>query len=97
MDEWIKILIEADVPVAPINTPEQALEDPQVIFRQMIREIKLSSGESLRQVAFPIKLSETPAMMKLPPPELGEHNEEILLKAGYTREDIQRFREEGAI
>ncbi|MBE3144842.1 MAG: CoA transferase [Planctomycetes bacterium] len=96
-DEWLKILVEADVPVAPIKTPEQALEDPQVISRQMIQEIKLSSGESNRQVAFPIKLSETPAMIQSPPPELGQHTEEVLLKAGYSREDIERFREEGAI
>jgi crotonobetainyl-CoA:carnitine CoA-transferase CaiB-like acyl-CoA transferase len=96
-DEWIKILVEADVPVAPVNTPEQALEDPQVIFRQMIQEIKLSSGESLRQVAFPIMLSETPAKIQSPPPELGEHTEEVLLREGYTRQDLERFRDEGAI
>jgi len=36
-------------------------------------------------------------VIQFPPPELGEHNEEVLLKAGYTREDIQRFKEEGAI
>ena len=71
--------------------------DPQVIFRQMIQEIKLSSGESLRQVAFPIKLSETPGKIQSPPPELGEHNEEVLLKTGYSQGDIKRFREEGAI
>ncbi len=96
-DEWMKILIEADVPVAPVKTPEQALEDPQVIFRQMIQEIKGPSGESYRQVAFPVKLSETPAVIQSPPPELGQHTEEVLLKAGYSREDIERFREEGAI
>jgi len=96
-DEWLKILVEADVPVAPINTPEQALEDPQVISRQMIQEIKLSSGESNRQVAFPIKLSKTPAVIKSPPPELGEHTEEVLLREGYTQQDLEKFREEGAI
>ena len=93
----MKILVEADVPVAPVKTPEQVLEDPQVIFRQMIQEIKGPSGESYRQVAFPVKLSETPAVIQSPPPELGQHTEEVLLKAGYSREDIERFREEGAI
>jgi len=96
-EEWLKILVEADVPVAPVKTPEQALEDPQVISRQMIQEIKLSSGESNRQVAFPIKLSKTPAVIKSPPPELGEHTEEVLLREGYTQQDLERFREEGAI
>jgi crotonobetainyl-CoA:carnitine CoA-transferase CaiB-like acyl-CoA transferase len=96
-DDWMKILIEADVPVAPVKTPEQALEDPQVIFRKMIREIKLPSGESLGQVAFPVKLSETPALIQMPPPELGEHTEEVLLKAGFSKEEINKFSQEGAI
>lgn len=96
-DEWMKILVEADVPVAPVKTPEQVLEDPQVIFRNMIQEIPIPSGGSIKQVAFPIKLSGTPAVMQSPPPELGKHTEEVLLKAGWTREDLERFKKEGAI
>ena len=83
--------------MAPVKTPEEVLDDPHVIFREMIQEIKLGSGESIRQVAFPVKLSETPAVIRLPPPELGEHTEEVLLKAGFLKEDLKRFREEGAI
>jgi crotonobetainyl-CoA:carnitine CoA-transferase CaiB-like acyl-CoA transferase len=97
LEDWMKILIEADVPVAPVKIPEEVLEDPQVLFREMIQEIKGPSGESFRQVAFPVKLSETPARIQSPPPELGQHTEEVLQKAGYSREDIKRFREEGAI
>ncbi|MFC1532232.1 CaiB/BaiF CoA transferase family protein [Thermodesulfobacteriota bacterium] len=97
MDEWNKILLKADVPFAPVKTPEKVTEDPHVIFRNMIQEIKLNSGETNRQVSFPVKLSETPAKIQGPPPELGEHTEEILLEAGYTRDDIEKFRGEGAI
>ncbi len=97
LDDWIKILIEADVPVAPVKTPEEVLEDPHVLFRQMIQEIKGPSGEPLHQVAFPVKLSETPAQIQSPPPALGQHTEEVLLKAGFSREDIDRFRKEGAL
>ncbi|MEW6187076.1 MAG: CaiB/BaiF CoA-transferase family protein [Thermodesulfobacteriota bacterium] len=96
-DEWLRILTEADVPVAPVKTPEEALDDPQVLFRKMIQGIKLPSGGAIQQVAFPVKLSETPAKMQLPPPELGQHTEEVLSEAGYSREDIRRFHEEGAI
>jgi crotonobetainyl-CoA:carnitine CoA-transferase CaiB-like acyl-CoA transferase len=97
MEEWIKILVEADVPVAPINTPEQVVEDPQVIFREMIQEIMISPGESIKQVVFPVKFSETPAAMQSPPPELGEQTEEVLRMAGYTQQDLERFKAEGAI
>lgn len=95
-EEWLRILTEADVPVAPVRTPEEVIEDPHVIFRKMIQGVKIPSGGAIQQVAFPVKLSETPAKMQLPPPELGQHTEEVLLKAGYSREDILRFREEGA-
>jgi crotonobetainyl-CoA:carnitine CoA-transferase CaiB-like acyl-CoA transferase len=96
-EKWINILIEADVPVAPVKTPEEVLEDPQVLFREMIQEIKGPFGESFRQVAFPVKLSETPALIQSPPPELGEHTEEVLLKAGFSKEEIKKFSQEGTI
>ncbi|RME05002.1 MAG: CoA transferase, partial [Planctomycetota bacterium] len=33
----------------------------------------------------------------LPPPGLSQHSEEVLLRLGYTLEEIQRFREENVI
>jgi len=97
MDEWVKTLIKADVPVAPVKVPEEVPEDPHVIFRDMIQEIKTDSGKTSKHIAFPIKLSETPAILHSPPPALGEHTEEVLLEAGYTGEDIEKFKKEGAI
>ncbi|MBN1664181.1 MAG: CoA transferase [Deltaproteobacteria bacterium] len=94
---WIDMLVKSDVPIAPIKTPDQVVNDPHVLFRNMIQEIKLSSGEVNKQVAFPVKLSETPAVIQGPPPELGEHTEEILLGLGYSKEDIQKLRNDGAI
>jgi len=94
---WIDALVKSDVPIAPIKTPDQVVSDPHVAFRNMIKEIKLTSGETNRQIAFPVKLSGTPAAIQGPPPELGEHTEEILLGLGYGRQDIQKLRSEGAI
>ncbi len=96
-DEWIKILVEADVPVAPVHTMEDAVKDPHLIFRKMIQDISLSSGEANKQVNFPIKLSETPGKIRLPPPALGEHNKDILHWLGYSTEEIERFKKEGAL
>ena len=96
-DEWIKILIEADVPVAPVHTVEDVVNDPHVIFREMIQDISLSSGEMNKQVNFPIKLFGTPGKIQLPPPELGEHNKDILYWLGYATEEIERFKNEGVI
>jgi crotonobetainyl-CoA:carnitine CoA-transferase CaiB-like acyl-CoA transferase len=94
---WIDALVKADVPIAPIKTPDQVVNDPHVLLREMIKEIKLPSGETNRQIAFPVKFSETPAVIQGPPPELGEHTEEILIGLGYSLEEAARFKDEGAI
>jgi crotonobetainyl-CoA:carnitine CoA-transferase CaiB-like acyl-CoA transferase len=49
------------------------------------------------QESDPVKLSETPAVIQGPPPELGEHTEEVLLGSGYDHEVIQKLRKDGAI
>ena len=97
MEEWIEILMKADVPVAPIKTTEEVTKDPHVNFREMIQEISLRSGEKNRQVNFPIKFSETPGTIRIPPPELGEHTEEILQWLGYSKKEIGKFKDEGVI
>jgi len=45
----------------------------------------------------PFKLSKLETQIHLPPPLLGAHTEEVLLDAGYSADDIRRFREDGVI
>jgi formyl-CoA transferase/CoA:oxalate CoA-transferase len=45
----------------------------------------------------PVKLSETGGSIKLPPPVLGEHSEEILRSLGYNQDEIKSMKEKGII
>ncbi|MBN1380295.1 MAG: CoA transferase [Deltaproteobacteria bacterium] len=89
--EWILALLEADVPVAPVKAVEEVAMDPHVAFREMIQAKSWKSSEVRFQVNFPIKLFDTPAELRLAPPELGEHNCEILKWLGYLPEEIEKF------
>ena len=51
----------------------------------------------IKQVAFPVKFSETPAEIRTPPPSPGQHTEEILLELGYSWEDIGDLKEQEAV
>lgn len=95
--EWLEILNRADVPAGPVNDIREATEDPHVGARGMLEEIALSSGKKIKQVRFPVKLSETPASIRRPPPELGEHSDEILAWVGYTPNEIAGFRKKGIV
>jgi formyl-CoA transferase len=96
--EWLKLLGEAEIPVGPINTIDRVFADPQVLARQMLVEMEHPKVGKFKVVGSPLKLSETPAQYRIPPPLLGEHTEEVLRNVlGYDKEKIARLREAKAI
>jgi crotonobetainyl-CoA:carnitine CoA-transferase CaiB-like acyl-CoA transferase len=46
----------------------------------------------VRMTGFPVKLSDTPARVRHPAPELGEHTTALLVEAGYTTAEIDALR-----
>ena len=95
--EWMRILGEADVPVSPVHTLEEVVDDPHVVFRKIIQEMTLKSGEKVKQLSFPVKFSNTPTNLRIPPPELGEHTEEVLESLDYSKNEIERLIKEGVV
>jgi crotonobetainyl-CoA:carnitine CoA-transferase CaiB-like acyl-CoA transferase len=75
---WLERFAKAGIPAAPINTAVEALRDPQALARGMIVQIEHPALREARSIANPVRFSDTPVTYRLPPPRLGEHNEEIL-------------------
>lgn len=98
VDEWIKTLKEAGIPVGPINTVDRVLQDPQVIAREMLVETDHPIAGKIKMAGVPIKLSETPGKVEEPAPTLGQHTEEILTKMlNYDNAKIEALRAAGAL
>ncbi len=81
-------LLEKGIPAGAVQTVEDSLQHPQTIARDMV----VTKGE-YRCTGIPIKLSRTPGEVRSIPPQFGENNTEILTGAGYSEEEIQRFKE----
>jgi len=95
---WLDTLQAARIPCAPVNNLRQALNDEQVLFRNMVVEVEHPLGGSAKVVGNPIKLSETYEDMFSPPPLLGQHNEEVYSTLlGKTPEEIAALLEAGII
>jgi crotonobetainyl-CoA:carnitine CoA-transferase CaiB-like acyl-CoA transferase len=56
----------------------EVFADPHVVARGMVLEMDHSSGQKVKVIANPVKLSETPADYRIAPPLLGEHTEAVL-------------------
>jgi crotonobetainyl-CoA:carnitine CoA-transferase CaiB-like acyl-CoA transferase len=91
------MLDKAGVPCAPVNTIDRVLHDPQTAAREMIVDVPHPLIPHLKLLGIPIKLSDTPGDIRLPPPLKGQHNEDILQELGYTAAEIRLFRERQVI
>jgi crotonobetainyl-CoA:carnitine CoA-transferase CaiB-like acyl-CoA transferase len=96
---WLERLREARIPCGPVNNFEQALSDAQVLARDMVVEVPLKSGATVRMPGNPIKLSGAEKGRAFTsPPELGENTRQVLGDfVGYAPEKLEALRAEGAI
>lgn len=76
--EWIGLLEEAGVPCGPINNLHEVFENEQVIARGVELQVPHPTAGQMKLVASPMHLSNTPVEVRLPPPLLGQHTDEIL-------------------
>ena len=83
--EAFELLAKYELPVGPINTVAEVLEDPHIHAREMVQELTHPEYGPLRYVGIPVKLSDTPGALQFPPPRFGEHNRDVLRELGYNR------------
>jgi crotonobetainyl-CoA:carnitine CoA-transferase CaiB-like acyl-CoA transferase len=94
-DEWEEIFKEADACVEPVLTMEEALEGELATGRGMVVDVPITNGGKVRQLANPVKFSDTPAGYAFAGVRTGYHNKEVLSELGYTEEQIAGFEETG--
>jgi formyl-CoA transferase len=97
-DAWFKLLTDAEVPCAPVQTIDQVFQAPQVLQRDMLIEVDHPTAGKVRMAGIPVKFSVTPATVRMPPPLLGEHNEKILESwLGLSADSIDELKKEKII
>jgi len=75
---WLTLLNDAEVPCAPVQTIDQVFNAPQVRHREMLVTVDHPTAGTVPMAGIPVKFSATPASVRLPPPLLGQHTEEVL-------------------
>jgi formyl-CoA transferase/CoA:oxalate CoA-transferase len=97
-EEWEASLLPAGIPMGAINTIDTVVEHAQVAARGALVECTHPVAGTIRMVAPPVRMSETPGSVRLPAPLLGEHTDEVLReRLALDDEEIARLREVGAL
>ena len=96
--EWVEALEALKIGCGPINTLEQVFADPHVVAREMVVEMTHASGETVRVIANPVKMSATPADYRSAPPLLGEHSDHVLIDLlGMSAAEVAGLRKNGIV
>jgi CoA:oxalate CoA-transferase len=97
VEAWIERLNAAGVPCGRVMNLAEVFADPQVLAQEMVVEIEHPGHGRVRMTGFPVKLSATPAQLRRPAPQLGEHTDLVLGALGYSPERIATLRRDGVV
>jgi crotonobetainyl-CoA:carnitine CoA-transferase CaiB-like acyl-CoA transferase len=88
--EWRAELGELEICFGPVQRLDEVFADPHLRHRGMIVDVEVPGGRSVT-LGTPIKLSDTPAALRTPPPALGQHTDEVLAGLGLDAAAIARL------
>ncbi len=96
---WIERLEALKIGCGPINTLAEVFADPQMQAREAVVTMPhAASPEGVKVIANPVRLSETPADYRIPPPLLGEHTDMVLHeRLGLSDARLAELRSKGVI
>jgi crotonobetainyl-CoA:carnitine CoA-transferase CaiB-like acyl-CoA transferase len=96
-EECVAILNKAGIPCSSIVTPEEAMENPQIIKRKQVVKVEHPRLGKIAVPGIPFHFSDENLEVK-PAPSLGQHNEEVYKKIiGFSDEKIQQLHNDGVI
>jgi crotonobetainyl-CoA:carnitine CoA-transferase CaiB-like acyl-CoA transferase len=87
-EEWLRLFVAARIPAAPLNTPEEALDDPDLGGRLITTIPHPLTGEDLKMLA-PAVQDPPRSFAAAPPPAFAEHTAEVLADYGVPDALIQ--------
>ncbi len=94
--EWVDLFKETSVPVTPVNSLDDLVEDPHLNEVGFWKLMEHPTEGTLRMAAFPVNYEDTPVGIRRLAPNLGEHSVEVLKEAGYGQDQIDALLESGA-
>lgn len=95
--EWIERLLQYDTIHAPVQTPTQVRDDPQVLANQYLVDYVHPTHGPFKVASSPVQFNGEPTDVRRVAPDSGQDTEEILLECGLSWDDIGALKEQKVI
>lgn len=95
--EWVDLLRAHDIWCAPVNNMTETFEDVAVKHIAPVLEFEHPRAGRVRVLKHPVRYSSGEATLRRPPPDLGEHTDEVLTELGYTADQVVAMRADGDV
>ena len=96
--EAINELEKSRIPVGEVLRAQETLKERHIVEKGSFVKLSYPTLKEEYSVVGPaIELSENPGKIKHRSPELGEHNQQILMELGYTQEEINQLKKDRII
>jgi crotonobetainyl-CoA:carnitine CoA-transferase CaiB-like acyl-CoA transferase len=99
-NHWMPIFHAADVPAEKVLTIQEALQQPQIKSRSSLFQTVASPHDPAEKLTLPVSafsFAHGGPSLHSPPPDLGQHSEQVLKSVGYNADQINRMRQEKVI
>ncbi len=96
-DDLLKLLEEAGVPSAPVNTIDKFLNEPQLEAGGMLEEINHPRLGTTKVIGVPVTAPDMDLRIRIPAPAYSEHTQQILRELGYSDSVVSDLREDRVI
>jgi crotonobetainyl-CoA:carnitine CoA-transferase CaiB-like acyl-CoA transferase len=90
-DEWLEYFKGRDVPIAPVQTLPEVLDDPQFRSRGMVT----TDARGWDHIGNPLRFADEPGRERFDLPALGQHSREVFAALGYAQDTIVQFEADG--
>jgi formyl-CoA transferase len=94
---WKTVLDAASLPYGAVQTPDEIVNDPQMLANEILVPIVDGGANAKMTVDSPVVIKESPKVPARLAPQLGEHTEQVLAELGFNTAQIDGLRADGAI